>query len=110
MSRTLPKIRLHSGVNFDRSTALIGDGFTQTLEPQVQYLYIPYEDQSTIGLYDTTQLQDDYNGLFRDTRYSGLDRIAEVYVRQFCIKASQKVSALSQIYLIYIILHDIMTA
>ncbi len=77
VSRTLPKIRLHSGVNFDRSTALIGDGYTQTLEPQVQYLYIPYEDQSTIGLYDTTQLQDDYNGLFRDTRYSGLDRIAE---------------------------------
>jgi LPS-assembly protein len=42
----------------------------------LQYLYISEEDQSNIGLYDTINLQDDYNGLFRDTRYSGLDRIA----------------------------------
>lgn len=50
---------------------------TQTFEPQMQYLYIPFKDQSTIGLYDTTLLQDDFAGLFRDKRYSGLDRIAE---------------------------------
>jgi len=77
VSRTLPKVRLHGGINFDRQARFWGNGFTQTLEPQVQYLYIPEKDQSNIGVYDTTTLQDDYNGLFRDKRFSGLDRVAQ---------------------------------
>ena len=76
VNRTLPKIRFHGGINFDRTLSLFGNGYTQTIEPQIQYLYIPEKDQSNIGLYDTTNLQDDYNGLFRDRSYSGLDRIA----------------------------------
>ena len=43
----------------------------------MQYLYIPEKDQNNIGIYDTTNLQDDYNGLFRDRRFSGIDRIAQ---------------------------------
>jgi len=77
ISRTLPKIRLHGGINLDRDIKYFGDHLTQTLEPQIQYLYIPEKDQSNIGIYDTTALQDDYNGLFRDRRFSGLDRIAQ---------------------------------
>ena len=76
VNRTLPKIRFHAGVNYDRTLSLFGSNYTQTLEPQIQYLYIPEKDQTDIGLYDTTNLQDDYNGLFRDRSYSGLDRIA----------------------------------
>lgn len=76
VNRTLPKIRFHGGINFDRDMSLFGGQYRHTLEPQLQYLYIPEEDQSNIGLYDTTNLQDDYNGLFRDRNYSGLDRIA----------------------------------
>ena len=77
INRTLPKIRLHGGVNFDRNIALFNSEYNQTLEPQLQYLYIPEKDQSNIGIYDTTLLQDDYNGLFRDRRFSGIDRIAQ---------------------------------
>lgn len=77
VSRTLPKVRLHGGVNFDRGFELLGNSYNQTLEPQLQYLYIPEKDQRNIGVYDTTNLQDDYNGLFRDRRFSGLDRIAQ---------------------------------
>lgn len=76
VNRTLPKIRFHAGVNYDRTLSLFGNHYTHTLEPQIQYLYIPEKDQTAIGLYDTTNLQDDYNGLFRDRSYSGLDRIA----------------------------------
>jgi len=75
VSRTLPKARIHGGINFDR--AMSKSGYTQTLEPQIQYLYIPNKDQSNIGVYDTVALQDDYDGLFRDRRFSGLDRIAQ---------------------------------
>jgi LPS-assembly protein len=76
INRTLPKVRFNGGINFDRTLSLFGNNYTQTIEPQIQYLYIPEEDQTDIGLYDTTNLQDDYNGLFRDRSYSGLDRIA----------------------------------
>ncbi|MDX2368623.1 MAG: LPS assembly protein LptD [Colwellia sp.] len=76
VNRTLPKVRFHGGINFDRTLSLFGNHYTQTIEPQIQYLYIPEDDQTNIGLYDTTKLQDDYNGLFRDRSYSGLDRIS----------------------------------
>lgn len=77
ISRTLPKLRLHGGINFDREINYFNQDYTQTFEPQVQYLFISDKDQSGIGLYDTAILQDDFNGLFRDKRFSGLDRIAQ---------------------------------
>lgn len=63
------------------------DGYTQTFEPRMQYLYRPYKNQNDIGAqgvnanylgigYDSALLQQDYFSLFRDRRYSGLDRIA----------------------------------
>ena len=76
VERTLPKVRLHGGINFDRELVAFGQSYRHTLEPQLQYLYVPEKDQSNIGLYDTTLLQDDFHGIFRDTSYSGLDRIA----------------------------------
>ncbi len=76
VARTLPKVRIHGGINFDRELIAFGSNYRHTLEPQLQYLYVPEEDQSNIGLYDTTLLQDDFHGIFRDTSYSGLDRIA----------------------------------
>ncbi len=77
VDRTLPKFRLHTGLNFDRDTNLLFKGMTQTLEPQVQYLYIPDKNQDDIFVYDTSPLQDDFDGLFRDRRFSSVDRIAE---------------------------------
>ena len=57
-----------------------------TIEPHIQYLYRPYRNQNNIGSqrhsdylglgYDSALLQQDYFSLFRDRRYSGLDRIA----------------------------------
>ena len=76
-NRTLPKIQINAKLNMERELEWEDSGSLQTFEPQVQYLYIPYRDQSKIGLYDTARLQDDYYGLFRENRYSGLDRIAD---------------------------------
>lgn len=77
ISRTVPKVQLNAKLNMERELSWDNSGSLQTLEPQIQYLYIPYRDQSMIGLYDTAPLQDDYYGLFRENRYSGLDRIAD---------------------------------
>jgi len=64
-------------MSFDRKTSFNEQPFTQTLEPEVQYLYIPYKNQNNIGLYDTTNMQSDYYNLFSDRRFAGLDRISD---------------------------------
>ncbi len=51
---------------------------TQTLEPEVKYMYIPYRDQRNIPLYDTTSRYDEYYTLFSPMRYAGIDRIANL--------------------------------
>ncbi|WP_255434216.1 LPS assembly protein LptD [Pantoea sp. WMus005] len=75
VNRTLPQFKVDGRLVFDRDMDS-AVGYTQTLEPRVQYLYIPYRNQSNIYPYDSTLLQTDYTGLFRDRTYSGLDRIA----------------------------------
>lgn len=75
VNRTMPEFKSDGKMVFER-TMDWNQGFTQTLEPRAQYLYIPYRDQSSINTYDSTLLQSDYTGLFRDKSYSGLDRIA----------------------------------
>ncbi len=50
---------------------------TQTLEPEIAYHYIPYKDQSRIGLYDTTDRMTDYYSNFSWRRFTGNDRIAD---------------------------------
>lgn len=75
VNRVLPQLKVDGKLVFERPM-LWAEGATQTLEPRVQYQYVPYRDQSDIYTYDTTLLQTDYSGLFRDRAYSGLDRIA----------------------------------
>jgi len=76
-SRYIPSFKINSGINFERDFATFNSNYRQTLVPQIQYLYVPYQDQSNIGLYDTTTMQQDYYSLFRDNRFSGYDRIAD---------------------------------
>ncbi|MCV5389555.1 LPS assembly protein LptD, partial [Escherichia coli] len=75
VSRVIPEFRTHAQLYLERDTSWI-KGYTQTLEPQLQYLYVPEEDQTNIYNYDTTLLQTDYYGLFRSRKYSGIDKIA----------------------------------
>jgi len=88
-SRTVPSLRMLTGLYFERDTDLFGDAYVQSLEPQLQYLYIKDVEQSDIyGSYDTTILQTDYYGLFRDRRYSSVDRIAAA--NQFTVGATTR--------------------
>lgn len=76
VNRVMPQFKVDGKMVFERDMNLLAPGFTQTLEPRVQYLYVPYRDQSDIYNYDSALLQSDYSGLFRDRTYGGLDRIA----------------------------------
>ncbi|ATW29929.1 LPS assembly protein LptD [Candidatus Williamhamiltonella defendens] len=75
VNRVIPQFTTDGTLVFDRSMEELA-GFTQTLEPRVQYIYKPYKNQNNIYIYDSTLMQNDYQGLFRDRTYSGLDRIA----------------------------------
>ncbi|OYQ98953.1 LPS assembly protein LptD [Citrobacter freundii] len=75
-NRVMPQFKVDGKMVFERDMEMLAPGYTQTLEPRAQYLYVPYRDQSHIYNYDSSLLQSDYSGLFRDRTYGGLDRIA----------------------------------
>lgn len=75
-NRVMPQFKVDGKMVFERDMNMLAPGYTQTLEPRAQYLYVPYRNQSHIYNYDSSLLQSDYSGLFRDRTYGGLDRIA----------------------------------
>lgn len=71
-STVVPMASIDTGLIFDRLT---NKGNTQTFEPRLYYLYTKYEDQEDQPLFDTGFYTFDYNQLFRESRYTGYDRI-----------------------------------
>lgn len=76
-SRTLPVLSLDSGMFLDRNTNLFNTSYLQTLEPRFYYLYIPYEDQDDLPVFDTGQYDFSFDSLFREDRFSGPDRMGD---------------------------------
>lgn len=66
-----PLVSLDGGLFFERDTAW----GLQTLEPRLYYLWADYEDQKGLPDFDTSELTFAYNQLFRETRFSGRDRL-----------------------------------
>lgn len=78
--RPVRKIALGSvdtGLFFERDLNLFGRGTVHTLEPRVYYLYQEYADQDDFPRFDATGLTFGYDQLWRDNRFSGLDRIGD---------------------------------
>jgi LPS-assembly protein len=76
-NRLIPRYSVDSGLFFDRSTLFMGDSYTQTLEPRLYYLYVPYHDQTPIPVYDSAYMIFNTDQLFRNNRFSGFDRIGD---------------------------------
>lgn len=72
--RTLPIFSVEGGLRFERFT---GNGMLQTLEPQWQYLYTPFRDQSQLPVFDSGEPDFDFVQLFARNRFSGTDRISD---------------------------------
>lgn len=73
-TRTTPIFDVDAGLVFERDVHLFGSDYTQTLEPRVYYLYVPYRDQSDLPTFDTQQLTFDFWQLFTTNTFSGADR------------------------------------
>lgn len=66
---------LDGGLVFERNFNFAGQGMIQTLEPRLYYLYSEYEEQQDQPDFDSAELTFTYNQLFRETRFSGRDRL-----------------------------------
>ena len=72
--RSLPIGSLDSGLYFERELTLGGSPYIQTLEPRLYYLNVPYRDQDALPLFDTSLNDFSFSQMFRDNRFSGIDR------------------------------------
>lgn len=75
--RALPIFDISSGLNFDRNINVFNYSFLQTFEPQIFYSYIPYRNQSSIPVFDTTTNTLTYDQIFNYNRFTGIDRIGD---------------------------------
>ena len=76
LSRTLPLASVDTGLVFERESGSHGER-TLTLEPRIQYLYVPYRDQSALPVFDTGLPDLNVVELFRTNRYVGADRVSD---------------------------------
>lgn len=76
-NRVLPIASVDSGLIFERKNASwLGRAATQTLEPRLYYLYVPYKDQSNIWNFDSAVADFDMSRIYSENIFTGRDRIS----------------------------------
>ena len=73
--RGLSIFSLDSGLFFEKNYN--NSTLVQTLEPRIYYLNIPYLDQSAFPVFDTSEQNFSFASLFRENRFTGIDRIGD---------------------------------
>lgn len=76
-NHAIPRYSTDAGLTFERKTMWQGAAYTQTFEPRLYYLYVPYQNQSNIPVFDSAYMIFRYEQLFRTNRFSGFDRISD---------------------------------
>ncbi|MBC7787547.1 MAG: LPS-assembly protein LptD [Methylophilaceae bacterium] len=74
-SRTLPIFSLDSGLYFDRNVNIVKNNYTQTIEPRLYYVYVPYRNQDQLPVFDTALADLNFSTLFSENQFTGNDRI-----------------------------------
>ena len=74
-SRALPIVTADSGLVFERPQTILDWPLTQTLEPRLYYVYIPYRDQSTLPVFDSGQKDINLTSIYSENQFSSWDRI-----------------------------------
>jgi LPS-assembly protein len=75
LTRTLPVFSLDTGLFFDKESTFLDNKYTQTIEPRLFYVYIPYDDQSKIPVFDTALSDLNLTTLFTENQFVGSDRV-----------------------------------
>ncbi len=74
-TRVLPTFTADSGLIFERGANIFGKAYTQTLEPKLYYVYIPYRDQSMIPNFESGVQDINFATIYSENQFSGNDRI-----------------------------------
>lgn len=94
---SVPGASLDTGLFLERAFTLDERNFIQTLEPRVFFLHVPYRDQNGMitdsggveRVFDTALATMSWEGLFRENRYAGLDRVGDA--SQFTVSLASRV-------------------
>jgi len=73
----IPWLSVDSGLVFDRNANWFGESMTQTLEPRLFYVYVPFRNQDHIPVFDTSVADFNYAQLFTENRFVGGDRFGD---------------------------------
>jgi LPS-assembly protein len=76
-TRTLPIASLDSGLTFERPFTWRNNAMTQTLEPRVFFLYVPFRDQSKLPVFSTFEADFNFAQVFNENLFIGGDRISD---------------------------------
>lgn len=76
--RMIPVVSADGGLYFEREMQLLENDYIQTLEPRIFFTASPTEEQVDNPVFDTAEYAFDVNQLYRDTRFSGVDRAGDL--------------------------------
>jgi LPS-assembly protein len=77
LERGLPIYSLDSGFALEREGQFGDQAYTQTLEPRIYYVYIPYKNQDSLPVFDTALPTFNFYNFFRENRFTGADRVGD---------------------------------
>ena len=77
ISRRAPIYSVDSGLTFERPSTFGGQAMTQTLEPRLYYVRIPYREQDQLPLFDTGLADFNFAQIFSENRFAGGDRLGD---------------------------------
>jgi LPS-assembly protein len=78
LQRGIPVSSIDGGLVFERELDLGGRAYRQTLEPRLNYAYVPARDQREFPDFDTSQRALSWSQLWSPYRFSGADRVGDL--------------------------------
>jgi LPS-assembly protein len=78
LTREVPVASLDGGLVFERELDLGGRDYRQTLEPRLNYAYVPARDQAEFPDFDTAERAFSWGQLWSPYRFSGADRVGDL--------------------------------
>lgn len=79
-TRALPIFSIDSGLALERQLnwgSASGGSITQTLEPRLFYLNVPYKDQSKLPRFSTAETDFNFTQIFNENLFVGGDRVSD---------------------------------
>ncbi|MGR2739775.1 LPS-assembly protein LptD [Billgrantia sp. Q4P2] len=78
LQRDVPVASIDGGLVFERELELAGRAYRQTLEPRLNYAFVPARDQREFPDFDTNERAFSWNQLWSPYRFSGADRVGDL--------------------------------